>query len=149
MLRHVLKHLSRDAPDVFPSNEPDDYPMLNAAATAESESLTKRSEAKDREIVNPENLKRVRRYVADRQVVAFGKKAQLACARAGSDVVARGRHLSFTNINRRITVPFQGGAATEERARIVAAEILGSIASSKASVPAEPLRFEKVGRSSA
>lgn len=102
-LKKAINELHKKDPLKFPSNRLDDYTIVNAVEEVHYKGKTGRTEARDAEISNSDNLKRVRAALADAvNVVALGDKAQLAVAECGyQGNVYKGEHPSMQALNRK------------------------------------------------
>lgn len=104
-LSEMLARLHAAQPDMLPYAEADRYPILNAHAGVEYKALTKRTEAPLEDYITPANAERLKWYVADRPVMAFGERARRACAAAGIVPIMVGRHPSSMTRIKNIEVP--------------------------------------------
>lgn len=127
-LARALVELSRMAPDLFPSASREKYVVTNAWDRVEYPALTGRSVPTEAEVLQPDNLSRLRDEIAQLAVVvACGAQAHAALRQlqetAGRPLrVAYARHLSQRAVN-----SIRGPADTPGRIRAWCAELLGQL----------------------
>jgi len=104
-LNAALRHLHKQAPDIFPSEDLRDYRIVNAHGGVHHKALTGRTEATRAELLDPGNLKRVDRSLRGLDtVVALGDMPDLTVRASGfQGRVLSGGHPSLQHINRRYT----------------------------------------------
>lgn len=97
----ALPLLKEQYPQIFPSEVIDDYRITNAIDSVLSKNTTRRTEARDSEILSESNLSRLREELEGIDtVVALGNKAALAVQSSGfKGQVLIAEHPSFQNIN--------------------------------------------------
>ncbi|MBF8766304.1 hypothetical protein IR009_13845 [Pseudomonas putida] len=91
----------RADPVRFPSDQLDDYTIMNSVSKVHYMELTRTTEGTEAEVREPQNLERIRRELSDSTtVVALGKKAQLAIRESGfSGTMYTASHPSLRSLN--------------------------------------------------
>ena len=78
-LQMAIEEMHSNDPESFPSNNLDDYSIVNAVEDVHYKAKTGRTEGTDSKILEQENLDRINSILQDsKNVVALGEKAQLA-----------------------------------------------------------------------
>tara|TARA_R110002167_G_scaffold61728_2_gene174320 strand:- start:806 stop:1567 length:762 start_codon:yes stop_codon:yes gene_type:complete len=102
-LQTAINKLNQSNPKDFPSNNLDDYTILNAVEDVHYKAKTGRTEGKDNEILDPSNMKRINAILTEADnVVALGEKAQLAVNKSSfNGNIFKGKHPSMQALNKK------------------------------------------------
>lgn len=102
-LEIALKSLHELHPLTFPSHILDDYTIANSVESIHYKASTGRTEATNQEVLEENNLARLRMVLEDcNSVLALGKKAELAIDNLGfHGLVIKGFHPSMQALNRK------------------------------------------------
>ena len=102
-LSMVLEYCYEKRPDIFPSPSKSDYLITNASDIVHYMEATKDTEADDDEILDKDNLNRLRSELSNKStIICMGERAATAVrnARIGGRVVYFDHHLSNQKLNR-------------------------------------------------
>lgn len=112
-LNELLWYLNGKRSDVFQHSVKERYTITNASDRVHYPALTDDSEASLTEIMQPNNLERLRADLSySNIVICMGNKALLAVKATGTNKkIIMGEHLSFSNLNRHI--PSDKGTSAE------------------------------------